>query len=73
MRGEWAMEKFKYDSEMEARYRKQADDEPVRRDRHLASADAWRLLADMRTFVYAQQNEIREKLATLQSRNRQRE
>ena len=65
------MDKLKYYSEMEARYRKQADNEPVRRDRHLASADAWRLLADTRTLVYAQQNEIREKLATLQSRKKQ--
>ena len=45
------MDKLGYYSEMEARYRKQADNEPMRRDRHLASADAWRLLADMRNAV----------------------
>ena len=67
------MDKLGYYSEMEARYRKQADNEPMRRDRHLASADAWRLLADMRNLVYVQQSEIAEKLKTLQSPNRQRE
>ena len=67
------MDKLKFYCEMEARYRKQADTEPAKRDRHLADADAWGLLADTRAFLSAQQTEIREKLAALQPRGRQGE
>ena len=65
------MDKLKYYTEMEARYRKQADTEPERRDRHLADADAWALLADTRAFLSAQQSQISEKLAALQPRGKQ--
>jgi hypothetical protein len=55
--------KTRYFLDMEALYRKQADNEPVRRERHIADAAAWRLLADARSFVVAKQIEIRDALA----------
>jgi hypothetical protein len=67
------MDKLKYYTAMEARYRKQADTELEMRERHLANARGWRLLADMRTLVSAQQSEISENLAALQPRGRQGE
>ena len=60
------MDKLKYYTDMEARYRKQADAEPDRREKLIADADAWRLLADMRNAVSAQQREINRNLAALQ-------
>jgi hypothetical protein len=57
------MDKIKQYTDMEARYRKQANDEPARRERHIADADAWRLLALTRSFVAAKQIEIRDALA----------
>lgn len=38
------MSKLQYYIDMETRYRKQANIEPDNRERHLASADAWRRL-----------------------------
>jgi hypothetical protein len=52
--------------DMEARYRKQADQEPARRERHIADADAWRSLAVARSFAILKQREIRETLATFE-------
>ena len=59
------MNKIRHYTDMEARYRKQADGEPARRERHIADADAWRLLADTRSFVVAKQIEMRDTLASL--------
>ena len=50
---------------MEAQYRKQADAEPAKRERHMADADAWRLLADTKRLMAAKQTEMREVLASL--------
>jgi hypothetical protein len=57
------MDKMQHYIDMEARYRKQADIEPARRERHIADADAWRLLAITRSFVAVKQNEIRNTIA----------
>ena len=54
------MDRVKQYTDIEARYRKQADEEPDRRERHIADADAWRLLAVTRSFVIAKQTETRE-------------
>ena len=51
--------------DMEARYRKQADLEPANREKHLASADAWRRLSDTASLFSAKQSEAREVLAGL--------
>jgi hypothetical protein len=53
------MDRVKQYIDMEARYRKQADAEPDRRERHIADANAWRLLAVTRSFVIAKQTETR--------------
>jgi hypothetical protein len=65
MRGARAMDRIQRYTDMEARYRKQADNEPVRREKHTADADAWRLLADTRRFAFAKQAEMRNWIATL--------
>jgi hypothetical protein len=58
---------------MEARYRKEADAEPAKRDRHLADADAWARLADVRAFFTSTQRILGERLAKGQSRSKLRE
>jgi hypothetical protein len=58
--------KTKYYKDMEARYRKRADDEPMKREQYLADADAWRLLADTRRYVAAKQIEMRDALASFE-------
>jgi hypothetical protein len=50
-------------TDMEARYRKRADEEPGRREKHIADADAWRRLADMASFASAKQAEMRARIA----------
>ena len=62
------MEKQEYYAEMEARYRKQADAEPANRRRHLADADAWGRLADVRAFFCSTHRVISERLVALQER-----
>jgi hypothetical protein len=57
------MERIKYFSDMEARYRKQADIEPARREKHIADADAWRRLAETVRFVSAKQAEMLDRIA----------
>lgn len=57
------MDKLKYYTDMEARYRKQADVEPAKRERHISDADAWRRLADTASLISVKQNEMREVLA----------
>jgi hypothetical protein len=64
------MDKLRYYNEMAARYRRHADSEPERRERHLADAEAWGHLADARAFLTAQQNEIRKNIAAIQLRVR---
>jgi hypothetical protein len=59
------MDKLKHFTDMEALYRKQADAEPAKRERHIADADAWRLLADTKRLIAAKQTEMREVLASL--------
>ena len=56
--------KTKYYLDMEARYRKRADDEPMKRERYMADVDAWRLLADTRRYVAAKKIEMRDALAS---------
>jgi hypothetical protein len=58
--------KTKYYMDMEAQYRKRADDEPMKRERYIADADAWRLLADTRSYVAAKQIEMRDALASFE-------
>jgi hypothetical protein len=57
------MDRMKYYSDMEMRYRKQADNEPASRDKHIADADAWRRLADTANLVAAKQAEMRDWIA----------
>jgi hypothetical protein len=57
--------KLQYYIEMEALYRKQADTEPDNREKHLASADAWRRLSDTASLFSAKQSETREVLASI--------
>jgi hypothetical protein len=59
------MARLQYYIDMEARYRKQADLEPANREKHLASADAWRRLSDTASLFSAKQSEAREVLASL--------
>ena len=59
------MNNIKHYTDMEARYRRQADTEPAKRERQIADADAWRRLADMASLISAKQSEIREVLAVL--------
>jgi hypothetical protein len=59
------MDKIEHFNDMEARYRKQADAEPTKRERHIADAEAWRLLANTKRFIAAKQTEMREVLASL--------
>lgn len=59
------MSKLQYYIDMETRYRKRADIEPDNRERHLASADAWRRLSDTAILFSATQSKTREVLATL--------
>jgi hypothetical protein len=59
------MDKLKHFTDMEALYRKQADAEPAKRERHVADAEAWRLLADTKRLMAAKQTEMREVLASL--------
>jgi hypothetical protein len=58
------MERIKHYTDMEARYRKQADTEPAKRERHLADADAWRRLLDTANLVVAKRSEMKEVLAS---------
>jgi hypothetical protein len=58
------MDRIKHYTDMEARYRKQADAEPARREKHIADADAWRRLADTASLVAAKHAEMRNWLAT---------
>jgi hypothetical protein len=58
------MDKIKHFTDMETQYRKRANDEPMKRERHLADADAWRRLADTAKLVGAKRNEMREVLAS---------
>jgi hypothetical protein len=60
--------KSQYYTDMEARYRKQADIEPANREKHLASAEAWRRLSVTATLVSAKQSEINQTLASLAKR-----
>lgn len=64
-----AMGKLQHYIDMEARYRKQADIEPANREKHLASAEAWRRLSDTAILFSATQSETREVLATLAKPN----
>jgi hypothetical protein len=57
------MDRIKYFSDMEARYRKQADIEPARREKHMADADAWRRLAETVNFVSLKQAEMLNRIA----------
>jgi hypothetical protein len=59
------MDRIKYFSDMEARYRKQADIEPVRREKHIADADAWRRLAETASLVSVKQAEMLDRIAAL--------
>lgn len=59
------MGKLQYYSDMEARYRKQADIDPSNREKHLADADAWRRLSDTAILFSAKQSEMKEVLASL--------
>lgn len=59
------MTRLQHYIDMEARYRKQADLEPANREKHLASADAWRRLSDTASLFSAKQSEAREVLAGL--------
>ena len=61
------MDKIKYYADMEARYRKQADVEPERRERYLADAEAWRLLAHTRKLVTTKQSETLQSLASIRA------
>ena len=63
------MQKIKYYTDMEARYRKQADAEPARREKHLGDADAWRRLADTAHLVALKQSEMRDFFATLNKKS----
>jgi hypothetical protein len=58
------MDRSKYYTDMEARYRKQADAEPARREKHIADADAWRRLADMAHLISVKHAEMRDWMAT---------
>jgi hypothetical protein len=60
------MERIKHYTDVEARYRKQAEAEPARREKHIADADAWRRLAETRRFVFAKQAEMRDWIATFE-------
>jgi hypothetical protein len=62
------MKKIKYYTDMEARYRKKADAEPAKRERHIDDADAWRRLADTARLVALKQDEMRDWFATLNRR-----
>jgi hypothetical protein len=57
--------------DMEARYRTEADAEPTKRERHIADANAWPLLADTKRLMAAKQTEMREVLASLGKPKRQ--
>jgi hypothetical protein len=57
------MDRIKHYTDMEARYRKQADTEPATREKYIAHADAWRRLAETRSFVFAKQKEFAQQLA----------
>ena len=50
---------------MEARYRKQADTEPSNRQKYTADADAWRRLAETRSWVFTKQDEFNKVLEAL--------
>jgi hypothetical protein len=57
------MDRIKHYTDIEARYRKQADAEPSERQKYTAHADAWRRLAEARSFVFAKQSEFAQRLA----------
>ena len=58
------MDRVKHYTDMEARYRKQADIDPAKREQLLADADAWRRLADTANLIVAKRNEMSEVLAS---------
>jgi hypothetical protein len=59
------MDRIQHYTDMEARYRKQADAEPARREKHIADAEAWRRLANTASLVAVKQAEMRDWIATL--------
>jgi hypothetical protein len=54
-----------YYTDMESRYRKQADIEPAKRERHIADADAWRRLASTAKLVAVKHAEMRSWIANV--------
>lgn len=52
-------------TDMEARYRKQADIEPANREKYLEAADRWRRLADTTSLFSEKQIEMRQVPASL--------
>jgi len=47
-------------TDMEARYRKRSVEEPARREKHVADADAWGRLADMAHLISVKHAEMRD-------------
>jgi hypothetical protein len=58
------MDKVQHYTDMEARYRKRAFEEPVKREKHMADADAWRRLADMAHLISVKHAEMRDWMAS---------
>ena len=57
------MDRIQHYTDMEARYRKRAVEEPAKREKHIADADAWGRLADTASLVSAKHAEMRDRLA----------
>ena len=65
--GDGAMNKLEYYNYREALLRKQAEEEPASREKHLADAEAWRVLAVTRSFVAASNRVMRERLSKFEA------
>lgn len=59
------MTRLQHYLDMEARYRKQAEAEPANREKHLASAEAWRRLSDTASLFSEAQSQTRDVLACI--------
>ena len=59
------MDRIQHYTDMEARYRKRAVEEPARREKHIADADAWGRLADMAHLISVKHSEVRDWMATI--------
>lgn len=64
------MDKLEFYNYREAMLRKQAEAEPALREKHLADAEAWRVLAVTRSFVSASNRVMRERLAKFEAGGR---